>query len=239
MLKILENCPECGSVLERVNDQLFCRNKNCAAQSTKAVEKYAKVLKIKGLGIKTIEKLNISSIEDIYRIPFSKPELKIGDKLADKLIYEVEKAKKVELSTFLSAQSIPLIGNTAAQKIICDDIADIDFDLCKKCGLGDKAATNLSNWIANTYPLLNLPIVIVYPDRQEVIQNGKTICITGRHEGHNRETLTLLAKAKGYKVTKSLSSNTDYLLVPSKTHSSTKTSKAIEMGIELKTINEI
>ena len=44
------SCPTCASVLELVNDQLFCRNKLCPAQSAKRVEHFAKTLKIKGLG---------------------------------------------------------------------------------------------------------------------------------------------------------------------------------------------
>ena len=43
-------CPSCDSVLEWVNDQLFCRNRACPAQNSKAVEHFAKTIKIKGLG---------------------------------------------------------------------------------------------------------------------------------------------------------------------------------------------
>ena len=41
-------CPSCDSVLEWVNDQLFCRNGSCPAQNSKAVEHFAKTIKIKG-----------------------------------------------------------------------------------------------------------------------------------------------------------------------------------------------
>ena len=65
-VKILKNCPSCNSDLIRIKDQLFCKNKTCPAINYKQVINYAKVLKIKGLGEKTIEKLSLKSISDIY-----------------------------------------------------------------------------------------------------------------------------------------------------------------------------
>jgi DNA ligase (NAD+) len=50
------NCPACNSDLELVNDQLFCRNSLCPAQSAKKLEHFARTIKIKGLGPSTIEK---------------------------------------------------------------------------------------------------------------------------------------------------------------------------------------
>ena len=62
------SCPTCNSTLELVNDQLFCRNNNCEAKTSKLIEHFAKTLKIKGLGPKTIDKLPLNSISDIYSI---------------------------------------------------------------------------------------------------------------------------------------------------------------------------
>ena len=39
------NCPACNSVLEFVNDQLFCLSDSCPAKSAKRVEHFAKTLK--------------------------------------------------------------------------------------------------------------------------------------------------------------------------------------------------
>jgi len=76
-------CPSCGSQLELVKDQLFCRNPDCGAKSSKKLEHFAKTLKIKGLGPKTIEKLPLTSIPDIYSM--SKKEIvdEIGEKLGE------------------------------------------------------------------------------------------------------------------------------------------------------------
>ena len=57
------NCPSCGSILEWKNDQLFCVSHSCQTKVYKRVEHFAKTLRIKGLGPKTVEKLALKDIE--------------------------------------------------------------------------------------------------------------------------------------------------------------------------------
>ena len=78
-IEIIKNCPSCDSLLERVNDQLFCRNDYCDSRNTKQVEKYANVVRIKGLGLATINKLGLTSITDIYKLE--------KDNIVDIIIY--------------------------------------------------------------------------------------------------------------------------------------------------------
>ena len=61
-----EFCPSCESSLEWRNELLYCVNSLCPAQVQKRIEHFAKTLKIKGLGPKSIEKLDISSFHEIY-----------------------------------------------------------------------------------------------------------------------------------------------------------------------------
>ena len=55
-IEIPVNCPVCDSKLELVQDQLFCRNSSCDAQVQGKLEHFAKTMKIKGLGPRTIDK---------------------------------------------------------------------------------------------------------------------------------------------------------------------------------------
>ena len=120
------NCPACGSLLEWENDQLFCVHTNCGGRTHKMVEHFAKTLKIKGLGPRTIEKLEITSIFDLFQLPL---ELMIGalnsEKLAVKLYREIESSKNTDLVNLLPAFSIKLIGQTASTKI-CEVIESLD-----------------------------------------------------------------------------------------------------------------
>ena len=65
-IEIPTTCPCCSYPLEMVNDQLFCRNTACDAQLSKKVEHFCKTLGIKGMGARTIEKLGLADITEIF-----------------------------------------------------------------------------------------------------------------------------------------------------------------------------
>jgi DNA ligase (NAD+) len=86
-IKIPTNCPCCDYTLELVNDQLFCRNQACDAQLSKKLEHFCKALGIKGLGEKTIEKLQLSDITELYYLELDQIiELLGSEKIATKLL---------------------------------------------------------------------------------------------------------------------------------------------------------
>ena len=88
-IEIPDVCPSCGTSLKLKNDQLFCNNDSCPAKNSKIVEGFAKTLRIKGLGPKTIEKLNLEYIDDIYMLTEERIKEKLGsEKIAEKLINE-------------------------------------------------------------------------------------------------------------------------------------------------------
>ncbi len=66
-----------------------------------------------------------------------------------KLVDELERSKSAPLNVLLPAFSIPLIGKTASEKLskVCEDIEEIDYDLCRKAGLGEKSTASLLNWL--------------------------------------------------------------------------------------------
>jgi DNA ligase (NAD+) len=111
-------CPCCESTLEKVVDQLFCRNTACPAQLNGKLAHFAKSIGIKGLGEKTIEKLGLSSIIDLYYLDSIEAEEVLGSKIATKLLDEIEKSKQATFATVLASMSIPLVGNTIATKKI-------------------------------------------------------------------------------------------------------------------------
>ena len=97
-VNILSKCPSCGFPLQRVKDQLFCRNMNCGATQSKRVLHFIKTMKIKGLGEKTVEKLGIDSIEDVYNLSRGIMIDVMGQKIGEKLFLEIENSKDIELS---------------------------------------------------------------------------------------------------------------------------------------------
>jgi len=237
-------CPSCGSTLELVNDQLFCRNPVCDAKSSKRLEHFAKTLKIKGLGPKTIEKLPLTSIPDIYSM--SKEEIisGIGEKLGDKLFSQIELSKSVDLTVLLPAFSISLIGSSAAKKLTKEisSIRDITHEKCLAAGLGPKSCTNLLDWYHDEFceNLEYLPFSFESEVQEVATQSiGKSVCITGKlNDFKNRNLAKTYLESFGFTVTTSVTKKTDYL-VDEEGRVSSKSTKAEGLGIPILTIKDI
>jgi len=237
-------CPSCGSQLELVKDQLFCRNPDCDAKSSKKLEHFAKTLKIKGLGPKTIEKLPLTSIPDIYSM--SKKEIvdEIGEKLGDKLFNQIELSKSVDLTVLLPAFSISLIGSSASKKLTkqISSIRDITHEKCLEAGLGPKSCTNLLEWYDNEFcdNLEYLPFSFEAEIQVETTKSiGKVVCITGKlNDFKNRNLAKTYLESFGFTVTTSITKKTDYL-VDEEGRKSSKSTKADSLGIPILTIKDI
>jgi len=237
-------CPSCGSQLELVKDQLFCRNPDCGAKSSKKLEHFAKTLKIKGLGPKTIEKLPLTSIPDIYSM--SKKEIvdEIGEKLGSKLFNQIELSKSVDLTVLLPAFSISLIGSSASKKLTkqISSIRDITHEKCLEAGLGPKSCTNLLEWYDNEFcdNLEYLPFSFEAEIQVETTKSiGKVVCITGKlNDFKNRNLAKTYLESFGFTVTTSITKKTDYL-VDEEGRKSSKSTKADSLGIPILTIKDI
>jgi len=230
-------CPSCSSVLEEVNHLLYCRNPQCGEKSLKLIEHFAKTLKIKGLGPATIKKLNIVSLEELYELSYDDIAESIGsDRLAVKLIDELQRSRSAPLNVLLPAFSIPLIGKSAAEKLsrVCKDIEEIDYDLCRKAGLGDKASSNLTSWIEDEFYYVSLLPFDFQFDSPRAVEVAKgTVCISGKLSSFKTKAE---ANAKlqelGY-VTKSSLTKDVTILVNESGVESAKTKKARESGVEI------
>jgi len=230
-------CPSCSSVLEEVNHLLYCRNPQCGEKSLKLIEHFAKTLKIKGLGPATIKKLNIVSLEELYELSFDDiAEALSSDRLAVKLVDELQRSRSAPLNVLLPAFSIPLIGKSAAEKLskVCKDIEEIDYDLCRKAGLGDKASSNLTSWIEDEFYYVSLlPFSFRFDSPRAVVESKGTVCISGKLSSFKTKAE---ANAKlqelGY-VTKTSLTKDVTILVNESGVESAKTKKARESGVEI------
>ena len=149
-----EVCPSCEYSLEWKNDMLYCTNILCPAQIQKRIEHFARSLKIKGLGPKSIEKLGLTSLLDIYNLSYYNIKCALSsEKLAIKLLREINHSRKASMNDVLPAFSIPLIGKTAATKLSSKikSLFDLDEDKCKAAGLGPKATESLLSWYSGEF----------------------------------------------------------------------------------------
>ena len=231
------NCPSCSSVLESVNHLLYCKNPHCGEKVAKLIEHFAKTLKIKGLGPATIAKLDIVSLEELYDLSLEDISEALGsDRLAVKLVGELQRSKEAPLNVLLPAFSIPLIGKSASEKLskVCEDIEDIDFDLCRKAGLGEKASTNLCSWIEDEYYQVSLlPFSFKFTQTQTTTTTHGTVCISGKLKSYKTkaEAQNILQEL-GYVVKSRLTKDVTILVNESGIESA-KTKKARESGVQI------
>ena len=237
-IEIPTECPCCNYPLELVNDQLFCRNTACGAQLNKKVEHFCKTLGIKGMGSRTVEKLGLSDITELFYLDQEQVVDLLGsEKVALKLLDEIERSKSADLATVIASFSIPLVGATASKKLceVVTSVDEISYDTCKQAGLGDKVTQNLVAWLETDFQEMRefLPFSFKSQKNSNTNSSQKTICITGKLSSYKTkaEAYKSLEEA-GYTPVESVTKATDYL-VDEEDKGSSKRKKAESLGITI------
>ena len=231
------NCPCCDSILELVNEQLFCRNTKCPAQWSKKLESFSSTLKIKGLGPSTISKLGVESLPELYELTVSDIQDKIhSEKLAEKLYDELQKSKSSKLVDILPAFSIPLIGRSASQKL-CDTIShieDISENSCTEAGIGPKASANLVNFMETEFYPNRYIDTLPFNWNNKISKKKEVtgvVCISGKLKSYpTKAHATKVLEQYGFVVKSSLTKECTHLINESGIESA-KTQTARDRGV--------
>lgn len=226
MIEIPTNCPSCFSPLTTVNDQLYCVNSDCGEQAYKSVEHFCKTLKIKGLGPANIKKLDIRSINEVYDLDM--PDGKTWENIA----LEIEKSKGAPLNQVLPALGIPLIGQTASDKLanVVTTLQEVTEATCSEAGLGAKATQNLLEFLST----FDYDLPFNYKFERKASTSG-IVCITGKLTSFkNKAEATKVLEAKGYATRPSVTKEVTILIHESGVETA-KTTKARESGITIVT----
>lgn len=251
-----KRCPVCLEPVEHFEGEVawYCVNANCEAQLIRNIEHFVSrpAMDIVGLGIKIVEQLAreglVRNVSDLYRL--RKEDLLVlegfAEKKADNLLEAIKQSKDQPLARLITALGIRGVGEVVAGTL-ADRLGSIDAlrdsplaDLEEIPGIGPNIAQAILDWfdLEGNQRLLNaLKELGVWPeagvDRYKGDQPkpllGKVFVLTGKLEGYTRGELKELLIAKGGKVTGSVSSKTDYLVVGEDPGS--KYTKAQELGI--------
>lgn len=242
-------CPVCNSILDKVNDQQFCRNPECQSKLLFNVCHLAKrdALDIEGLSEETAKKIiDAGLIKHPFEI-FDLTEEQIlnlpgfAKRSANKLYQNIQNAKQTSFKQFIYAAGIPGIGKSVSEDIANklgsfeSLIQDITLGKCKKLseieGVGDVLLEN----IRNNWNLLAKLRTKVIPEEVQILNDqpsGKslTFVITGTLE-KPRKYYEEIIKSYNYKVSNSVSRKTDYVLAGAKAGS--KLTRAQELGVPI------
>jgi NAD-dependent DNA ligase len=239
-------CPSCMSDLVWEKDQIFCHNTLCGGKTTKKIEHFASTLKIKGLGPRTVEKLQITDLYDLYELPLEiMIEALQSEKLAVKLHREIQSSKATDLVDLLPAFSIKLIGRSASAKIcsVIKNMAELSEETCKEAGLGPVATEHLLDWyyeeFIDGYERLPFKWIQVLKVSRSTETTG-VVCISGKLKSYKTKAqATEYLEKLGYLVKSSLTKDVNILVNESGIESA-KTQTARERGVTIITnLNEI
>jgi DNA ligase (NAD+) len=190
------------------------------------------------MGSRTVEKLGLSDITELFYLDSDQVVESLGsEKVALKLLDEIERSKSADLATVIASFSIPLVGSTASKKLceVVTSVDEISYDTCKQAGLGDKVTQNLVAWLETDFQEMRefLPFSFKSQKSSSTNTNKQTICITGKLSSYKTkaEAYKELEEA-GYTPVESVTKATNYL-VDEEDKGSSKRKKAESLGITI------
>lgn len=235
----------------------YCNAANCPWQLKRKIEHFASrnAMNIDGLGEKVVHQFvdlgYISNIADLYEIDNFKEEILQldgwGGKSYDKLISGLEQSKTQPFHKVLFAIGIRFIGETSAKLLVktfkdIDSIIAADIDtLCSVREVGDKMAVTLIDHFSdlteieliNRLKSYGLQFALSEKELEASSDElaGKTFVFTGELNKFGRKEAAEIIEKLGGKEIKSVSKNTNYLVVGDSPGS--KYEKALKLGVEI------
>lgn len=266
-LAIPNKCPVCNHEARIISSNdvkyLYCMNDFCPAKLVKRLSQFTSrnAMNIEGLSDAIINKLAdeglIKTYADIYNLKRYKNDIisfeGFGEKSYDNLINSIEKSRNVKLANFIFALGIPDIGLSRA-KLICKNysndinkIRNLTFEeLSKIDGIGEIIAKGWIDTFNNDDFIKELELLLKEVNFTDTsIDNNQplkdlTFVITGSVNNFtNRDVLVEYIESYGGKVVKAISNNVNYLINNDITSTSTKNTKAKELGIKIISENDL
>lgn len=269
LLKKPDFCPICGSSARVIESDsgvlnLICENLQCQGKLINRLDHFCgkKGLDIKGLSKATLEKLIdwgwVNNLKDLFFLYTHEKDWRekpgFGLKSVGKILEAIENSKNCELSSFISALGIPLIGSTYAKTIAKNEYSWVTFrediqgkyDFTKWDGFGLEILAAIRKFNYTEADELALDILNIknssFKDLSQQVEDSEksldnmTICITGKLiQFKNRAALATAIEEAGGKVTGSVSKNTNYLINNDNTSTSAKNLKAKSLNIPILT----
>jgi DNA ligase (NAD+) len=244
-----KGCDFCEKDIIVDDIRLRCINKFCPDRDQQVILNFIQKIGIDDLSSKRIEEMvkkglitGIASLYDLSVDDLLKLD-KFKEKLANKVINNIQASKNVDLVTFLSALGISGGAYNKCEKVVRAGHNDLDKiralsveKLSEIEGFAEKSAEDFYNSIQEKMPLINeleskgFEFQEVEIEETEVL--GKKFCITGSLT-EKRNVIEQRIRDYGGIVVGSVSKNIDYLVTNETESKSSKFKKANELNIPI------
>jgi DNA ligase (NAD+) len=259
----INNCPECGSILERQEGEVqhYCPNEQgCPTQVTGKILHFIsrKALNIDGLGEETIElmfsKNLINNPLDLYHLTFDQLLSldRMAEKSANNLLQSIEASKQIPFERVLFGLGIRFVGETVAKKLAA---AFQNMEALRSASLealldveeiGEKIAQSILSYFSFSENLALIEglqaVGLQFQSEAKTLHSnvleGKICVISGTFETFSRDELKELIELNGGKLGSSISAKTTYLIAGANMGPA-KLQKATDLGVTLLTENEL
>ena len=259
VFRMPDRCPECGTPVVKNEDDAMhrCPNPSCPAQFFELLKHYVSkgAADIDGLGERwcgiLIEQGLVSDVADLYRLEKDRLlELdRMGDKLATRIVANIEASKTRPLPRILFAMGITHVGGEVAELLAQNFLGIEDLsrageeDLTTIEGIGPKIADSIIAWFqapANQRVIEKLrasglrleqespPASASATPSDAAPFGGFTFVVTGTLSTFSRSEAESRIKRLGGKVTTSVTKKTSYVVVGESPGS--KADKAAQLG---------
>jgi DNA ligase (NAD+) len=256
------HCPDCKTKLVKHNEEhsdFYCTNELCVSRIVGTIVKYTSEMEIDGFAEIIVEKLRsenfLCSIEDLYKLKKHRNEIikleRMGEKLVDKLLLNIENSKTQKLEKFISAIGIKNVGKSTS-KALYKKFGSLKLimgaskeELTAIEDIGDIVAENIYNYFRKTENrqfINNMievhgmkfeePDIVKEVESSPLKLDGKTFCITGALSLERGQYVRLI-ESLGGKISDSVSGKTNYLITNDKTTNTNKNIKARELAIPI------
>lgn len=247
-------CPFCGSKVIKYEGEVAirCSNLFCPSRVKEQLIYYVSksAMDIKGLGESQMSTLYeqglINDPADLYSI--TKEQLisldRIGEKSASNILEAIAQSKSNSLEKLIAALGIPNVGERLSSVLAktsksLDKLASMTVDeLTLIEDVGEVVAKAIVDYFNDDRSKQLINKLKNHGVNMKIIgktNNGKlqdlTIVVTGKLEKYTRDEIKSLLTSAGAKITSSVSSKTDYLLVGENPGS--KFDKARELGVKI------
>ena len=256
--KMPTQCPVCGSVVSRADGEVAvrCTNQACAAQTRRRIEYFAgrTAMDIEGLGEAMVNQLCdaalVADVADLFTLTAEQllPLERMGEKSVSNLLAAIDESRNQPLWRLLAALGIPHVGITVSRTLAAsfgtlDRLATAsEEELVAVEEIGPIMATAIHGWFQD-------PTVVALIEKLradglnfgERDPKGSAPAADGPLKGTTwvltgtlsmpREEAAELIRAKGGKVSGSVSAKTTYLLAGEEAGS--KLEKARKLGVKV------
>ena len=255
-------CPACGMPVESVPEEVawYCVNNVCPAQIIRKIEHFVSRtgMDIVGLGIKIVEQLVeeglINDVADLYRLKMADLLRLEGfaEKKAENIILAIRDSKNRPFANLIIALGIDGVGEVAAEELAFHfrDLKELSgakqADIEKIEGFGPNTAEAVEQWFSSQKNIEVIeklhaygvwPVSSVRQASQKKTLEGLRFVVSGTLTDFTRDGIRDYIKQYGGKVSDSISSKTDYLVLGENPGSKLK--KARDTGLKVIDVSEL